>query len=65
MTAQDNDIKEFTDADYNTLRTDIYLPNIESIVEVKFDFLLIFKLFRDIFHRIMPMHSYVILIPKI
>ena len=43
MTAQDADIKEFTDADYNTLRNDIFSPETEATVEVKFCFFLNFK----------------------
>jgi hypothetical protein len=43
MTAQDTDIEEFTDADYNSVRNDIFSPAIESTVEVKFCLFLIFK----------------------
>lgn len=34
MTAQDSDLVEFTDADYNSLRSSIYSPNVASAVEV-------------------------------
>lgn len=34
MTAQDTDLVDFTDADYNSLRTSIYSPNIDATTEV-------------------------------
>ena len=34
MTAQDSDLVPFTDADYNSLRTSIYSPNIDATTEV-------------------------------
>ncbi len=34
MTAQDTDLIEFTDTDYNSLRTSIYSPNVGPAAEV-------------------------------